>query len=174
MLWSYPINCVLSYVYMTLYICIWNGCPGVSNFLKRHLEELLEDCQREGIDDYVPYLNQLEVHPMCQQRETVGYCKELGILVQAYSSLGSGQLLTNEKLTSIACKYEITVAQLLLLWALHKNIYIIPKSSREEGLRSNYDVLNLSGCMGISWGDMATLDAMDEDHHFCWNPANIK
>ena len=111
---------------------------------------------------------------MCQQRETVVYCKEMGIMVQAYSSLGSGQLLTNEKLSSIACNYGITVAQLLLSWALHKNIYVIPKSSREEGLKSNYDAFNLSSSLGISLGDMATLDAMDEDQHFCWNPVNIK
>ena len=146
----------------------------MSNFLKRHIEELLEDCQKESIDDHIPYLNQIELHPLCQQRETVIYCKEMGILVQGYSSLGSGQLLSNEKLASLASKYDITVSQLLLLWALQKNIYIIPKSSREEGLKCNYDVVNLSSSLGISWGDMAALDAMEEDHHFCWNPVNIK
>ena len=163
------INCQFSILFFHIYIYI-----GVSNFLKRHIEELTDDCQLEGIDDHVPYLNQLELHPLCQQRETVAYCKQKGILVQAYSSLGTGQLLSNETLVSVAKHYDITVSQLLLLWALYKNVYVIPKSSREERLRSNYNVLYLCGSLGINIGDIATLDAMEEDHHFCWNPVNIR
>ena len=69
---------------------------GVSNFLSRHLGELFEDCEREGLVDYVPYLNQVELHPMCQQKETVQFCRERSINVQAYSSLGTGQVISKE------------------------------------------------------------------------------
>lgn len=56
---------------------------GVSNMSVPKLERLLKDAE------VVPAANQIELHPLCPQDETVKYCQEKGILPQAYSPLGS-------------------------------------------------------------------------------------
>ena len=50
---------------------------GVSNFKVRHLTRLIEQA------DIVPMVNQIELHPGLNQDETVSYCKEQHILVEA-------------------------------------------------------------------------------------------
>src|SRR5690606_10745462 len=59
---------------------------GVSNFKVHHLESLAED---SGI---VPAVNQVEFHPLLQQEELLGYCKEKGIQLEAWSPLMQGNL----------------------------------------------------------------------------------
>jgi glycerol 2-dehydrogenase (NADP+) len=56
---------------------------GVSNYSKRYLEELLPHCS------IIPAVNQIENHPSLPQQEIVDFCKEKGILITAYSPLGS-------------------------------------------------------------------------------------
>ena len=52
---------------------------GVSNFNIHHLEDL------SAISDIVPAVNQFEYHPLLNQQELVDYCREKGIVPQAYS-----------------------------------------------------------------------------------------
>lgn len=56
---------------------------GVSNLSVPKLERLLKTAE------VVPAANQIELHPLCPQDETVKFCQEKGILPQAYSPLGS-------------------------------------------------------------------------------------
>lgn len=56
---------------------------GVSNFVIRHLEDL------KKASDVVPAVNQVEFHPLCYDLELLDYCRRNGILLQAYSSLGT-------------------------------------------------------------------------------------
>src|SRR5690606_22284913 len=59
---------------------------GVSNFPKEYLAKLLETAT------IVPSVNQIEYHPGYLQQDTVDLCKSNGILVQAWSPLGSGRI----------------------------------------------------------------------------------
>ena len=72
---------------------------GVSNFLPHHLQALMES-------EVQPMVNQIEFHPGQMQEETLQYCKEHGILVEAWSPLGTGRMLNNETLKTIAGKYK--------------------------------------------------------------------
>ena len=56
---------------------------GVSNYTARHLREMVEDGAR-----YLPAVNQIELHPLCQQTETVEEGRVMGIHMTAYASLG--------------------------------------------------------------------------------------
>jgi glycerol 2-dehydrogenase (NADP+) len=56
---------------------------GVSNLSVPKLERLMQTAE------IVPAVNQIELHPLCPQQEIVDYCQKEGILVQAYSPLGS-------------------------------------------------------------------------------------
>ena len=74
-------------------------------------------------------INQIEFNPYCVDQDILDACFENGILVQAYSPLGSDNLrnkqknsniLENEILIQIAKKRGGTVAQVSISWALSK------------------------------------------------------
>lgn len=67
---------------------------GVSNFGVRHMEEL------RAANLPTPAINQVEIHPWCQQSEIVNYCKKNGITVQAYCPLVRGAKMKDPTLVS--------------------------------------------------------------------------
>lgn len=71
---------------------------GVSNFMPHHLKALMET-------DIIPMIDQIEFHPGWMQKETVKYCKENTIQVEAWSPLGNGRVLNHPNLQQIAQKY---------------------------------------------------------------------
>jgi len=144
---------------------------GVSNFTVDHLKELIEI---EGLE--VPYVNQVEFHPVCQQRALVQYCSKHRIQLQAYSSLGSGasELVDHKVIVLIANKYNLTVSAVLLLWAMQQDISIIPKASSQTHLLDNYNVfIQYQNGFRLNAEDMSAIEELDKDHHFCWNPHTI-
>ena len=58
---------------------------GVSNFSQVKLQALVEQAR------VVPAINQVERHPYLQQPALLAYCRERGIVLTAYSPLGSGR-----------------------------------------------------------------------------------
>ena len=123
---------------------------GVSNFLPHHLESLLERC------NITPMVNQIEFHPGYMQKETVDYCQQHQILVEAWSPLGNGKLLSNPLLQEIAQKYDKSVAQLCIRWVLQHDLLPLPKSITPERIQQNADVFNFD----ISAEDMNKIDSM--------------
>jgi len=73
---------------------------GVSNFMIRHLEELL------GTSDVAPAVNQVEISPFIQRKTLVQYCQAKGIIVEAYSPLSRGQRLNDPRLVNMAKSME--------------------------------------------------------------------
>ena len=73
---------------------------GVSNFMPHHLKALMET-------EIIPMVDQIEFHPGWIQNETVKYCKENMIQVEAWSPLGNGRVLNHPNLQQIAQKYGI-------------------------------------------------------------------
>lgn len=94
---------------------------GVSNFLPHHLKALMDT-------EVPPMVNQIEFHPGQMQEETVAYCKKHGIIVEAWSPLGTGKMLTNTELKMIAEKYGKSVAQLCIRWCIQNDVLPLPKS----------------------------------------------
>lgn len=84
---------------------------GVSNFLVHHLEELLETAK------IVPMVNQIEYHPGYLQQETVDFCKNHNIVVEAWSPLGRGRVLENPLLIQLAEKYIVSTGAICLQFA---------------------------------------------------------
>lgn len=78
---------------------------GVSNFNKSHLEKLLE------FSDVKPILNQIETHPLNYDEETINFCNEHDIRVQAYAPFaqGSEKLLKNVTLNEVAKRNDLDV-----------------------------------------------------------------
>jgi diketogulonate reductase-like aldo/keto reductase len=83
-------------------------CSGV-----KHLETLPEP---------VPAVNQIEIHPWCQQRPIVEYCQKHGIVLQAYSPLSRAtkERMEDKTVVKIGEKYGKDWAQVLVRWNLQK------------------------------------------------------
>lgn len=123
---------------------------GVSNFLPHHLDPLIAHAS------IVPMVNQIEVHPGQLQLGTVEYCQKKGIQVEAWSPLGSGLMLENPKLASLAGHYGKSVAQLCVRWCLQHGIVPLPKSMNKERTATNRQVFDFT----ISDEDMKIIDTM--------------
>ena len=122
---------------------------GVSNFLPHHLAALMET-------EVPPMVNQIEFHPGQMQHETVTFCRKNSILVEAWSPLGSGRLLANPLLSSIAGKYDKSVAQLCIRWCLQHEVLPLPKSVTPTRIAENAEVFDFS----IAEDDMTAIDKM--------------
>jgi diketogulonate reductase-like aldo/keto reductase len=123
---------------------------GVSNFLEHHLRMLLDEAE------VVPAVNQIEFHPGQMQLETVSFCKSNGILVEAWSPLGTGRMLNNPELSEIALKYGKSVAQLCIRWVLQNGALPLPKSVTPSRIKENLEVFDFE----ISDADIRTINSM--------------
>ena len=124
---------------------------GVSNFYAHHLEALMRDAE------VMPMVNQIEFHPGFMQKEVVDFCRQHDILVEAWSPLGTGKMISNETLLSVADKYGRSVAQLCVRWVLQNGVLPLPKSITPSRIEENLDVDGFT----ISDADMATINAME-------------
>lgn len=109
---------------------------GVSNFHEKHLDTLLKNAEIK------PMVNQLEFHPGFTQPDVIGYSKNNGMLVEAWSPLGSGAVLKDERLAAIAAKYGKSVAQLCVRFALQNGILPLPKSTDAGRTAANAEVFD--------------------------------
>lgn len=108
--------------------------------------ERLEEIQKTfGV---LPMVNQIELHPFCQQKETVEYCKKNQIVVEAYSPLAHGaimqDLLNNETLQHIANNHGKSITQIILRWIIQQGIVALPRSSNPKHIKENVSVFDFS------------------------------
>lgn len=137
---------------------------GISNFLTRHVQELLDDC------NIVPAINQIELSPFnfLHRKDTIDFCREKNIVIEAYSPLTKAQKLNDPQLVEIAKKYGKTTAQILIRWVLEHEFVVIPKSVKEHRIIENADVFDFS----ISRQDMDFLDGLNENLATGWDPTD--
>lgn len=136
---------------------------GVSNYTIRHLEEL------KGYADTMPAVNQVELHIFLQQPELIDYCRENGIMVEAYSPLAHGTPMDDEAVISIAKKHHKTYAQIMLRWCVQRGFAVIPKSAAPTRIRENLDIFDFE----LDEEDMEALASQDRDMRTCWNPTHV-
>jgi 2,5-diketo-D-gluconate reductase A len=89
-------------------------------------------------------VNQVELHPRFQQRALRAFHAERGIVTEAWSPLGQGELLRDATITAIARKHGRTPAQAVIRWHLDEGHVAIPKSSKPARLRENFDVFDFA------------------------------
>ncbi|KAG2148945.1 NADP-dependent oxidoreductase domain-containing protein [Suillus clintonianus] len=136
---------------------------GVSNYSAKHIEEIRE----AGLE--MPVVNQIELHPFCQQKPIVEYCIKHNIIVQAYSPLVRGAF-DNPVIQELSAKYSKDPAQILVRWSLQRGFVPLPKSSQPERIISNGQVYGWN----IETADMEKLDALDRgtEGAITWNPVD--
>ncbi|CAE6425236.1 unnamed protein product [Rhizoctonia solani] len=118
---------------------------GISNFSIKNLTKLLEKA------NVIPVVNQVELHPCYPQNELIEFCQSKGIYPTAYCPLGQYNspffsdpvfIQAAERLGEELSR-EITPSQLVLSWAVQRGTIVIPKSSNENRLRQNLDIITL-------------------------------
>ncbi len=128
---------------------------GVSNFLPKHIEPLLET-------EVAPMVDQIQYHPGMMQTPVVDWCREHGIAVEGWSPLGMGRLLEDPVLAGIAEKHGKTPAQVCIRWCLQTGVVPLPKSQTPERIVSNAQVFDFE----LDAEDMARIAAMDDGEFF--------
>ncbi|XP_053305014.1 glyoxal reductase-like [Spea bombifrons] len=146
-----------------LYEARYIRAVGVSNYTETHLAELLTTCR------VWPAVLQVEFHPWLPQKSLLNWCRENGVSLQAYSSLGCGDLLNKEEVKKVAKAHRKTTSQVLLRWALKQGVGVIPKSADPSRIKSNFDVWDFD----LSEEDMQELSGDGKEHRYCWNPKGV-
>ena len=121
---------------------------GVSNHSVRQIKSIL------SIATIKPAVNQIKCSPYNYNSTMHKFCKENGIVMEAYSPLTRGNYLDDAKLVTIAEKYNKSPAQILLRWCIQKDIVTIPKSVHEKRIVENADIFDFE----ISNQDITKLD----------------
>ena len=123
---------------------------GLSNFQKADIDNIQASCLVK------PMVNQILAHISNTPKELIQYSQEKDILVEAYSPIGHGELLKNERLTTMAKKYGVSVPRLSIRYTLQLGLLPLPKTANPDHMKDNADV-----DFAISEGDMELLINME-------------
>ncbi|OBZ87623.1 4-dihydromethyl-trisporate dehydrogenase [Choanephora cucurbitarum] len=142
---------------------------GIANFNCQAIMDMLTYAKIK------PAVLQIELHPYLPQERLVKWVKDQGIQVTAYSSFGptsyvnlsdSGKdyqsLLEHDQVKSIGNKHNVSAGQVLLRWALDREIAVIPKSVNVDRMKSNFDILNIK----LDEQDNKALDDLRSNQRF--------
>ncbi len=124
---------------------------GVSNFRKNHFDELFKTAVIK------PAVNQIFINPSDLQPKVTNYNKSHGILTEAYSPLGTGNLFNIPELKQLAAEYNRSIAQIALKWSLQHGFLPLPKSIHRDRIATNIKLFDFE----ISKKDMETIDSLE-------------
>ncbi|KAH6862425.1 hypothetical protein AA0118_g7412 [Alternaria tenuissima] len=132
---------------------------GVSNYGVHHLDELeawiKETEAREGKGKGgVISINQIELHPWLARPDIVNWCKQRGVLCEAYCPLVRATRNEDPLLKPLAEKYKKTPSQVLLRWSLQMGFVPLPKSVTKSRIEENVQIYDFE----LSAEDMKSLD----------------
>jgi 2,5-diketo-D-gluconate reductase A len=125
---------------------------GVSNFSVGELGELMSAA------DTKPVVNQVQFSPFKYRRKLLEACEEHGLALEAYSPLGTGRHLSDDRVREIAGRAGRTPAQVLLRWCVQRDLVVIPKSTHRDRIEENAQIFDFT----LPDEAMAELDALDE------------
>ena len=134
---------------------------GVSNYSCQSLIDLLSYAKIK------PSVNQIEVTPLLQQTNLVAFCQDQNIQITAFNSLLQRyykkdqkeelNLLDHPIIQVIAEKHDASESDVLLAWALKRNIAVIPKSNTVERIEANFKATRLK----LTEKDMNAIKTID-------------
>jgi diketogulonate reductase-like aldo/keto reductase len=158
--------------YIDLYLVHW-PVPGHHVTAYKTLEELQRKGKIRGIglsnyavEDYLelkeagmeiaPCVNQIEINPFLNRKNTIDFFQKEGVVLQSYRSLRDGKAMQDETLVKIAQAHDKTVAQILGRWCVQKGHIFMPKSVKTARMIENAQVFDFA----LTQEEMSTLDAL--------------
>jgi Aldo/keto reductases, related to diketogulonate reductase len=168
--------------YLDLYLIHWPN-PAIS--LRESLQAMAELHDRGlvrnvGVSNFSAYqlscanhisevpiaVNQIEFHPWFQRPNLVDYCHESDTVIEAAAPLARTEVFDDEVVAELAESYDKSPAQVILRWALDRDVVALPRSSTPEHVRANAD---------LDWeldaADRQRLDERDRDRPVYDTPA---
>lgn len=136
---------------------------GCSNMTAKKLAALLTTAR------IVPAVNQVESHPFLSQSKELAWLTAKGIVLTAYSPLGSpdrpARLIEDADPTplhdavvgAIAAKHGVDAARVLIRWQVQRGVVVIPKSTTPARIASNADVFGFK----LDEEDLAAIAKLD-------------
>jgi len=143
---------------------------GISNFTIKKTQALLETAK------IPPACNQVELHPYLPQEQLITFSKSKGIIVTAYSPLGSADrpesfypnkatepiLLENPVLKTIAEKHNTSTALVALAWGIKRGTPVLPKAVSENHIKENLEALHVK----LDEDDMKAIKNIEIHHRY--------
>jgi 2,5-diketo-D-gluconate reductase B len=137
---------------------------GVSNFTKRHLA-----AAREVFGERPIVTNQVEIHPLFQNRIIVDHCRALGIPLTAYSPLARGAVNDSPVLQNVAKAHGASCGQVALAFLMAEGHIVIPTSSNRARMAENLAATELQ----LSAEELESIRAIPGDRRLVngsWAP----
>src|SRR4051795_8022838 len=125
----------------------------------RALERLVDDghCRSIGLSDITldklreivsvarirPAMVQVESHPYLPEWDLLDFCREHGIVLQAFAALGHAMkpnVLADPVITAIAERVHKTPAQIALAWAVQRGTAFLTTSTNPRRIQENFDI----------------------------------
>jgi diketogulonate reductase-like aldo/keto reductase len=125
----------------------------------RALERLVDEghCKSIGLSDInleklrevvavariKPAMVQVESHPYLPEWEMLEFCREQGIVLQAFAALGHAMkpnLLDDPVITAIAQRVHKTPAQVALAWAVQRGTAFLTTSTKPQRIQQSFDI----------------------------------
>jgi diketogulonate reductase-like aldo/keto reductase len=128
---------------------------GLSNFEKADIDNILAFCSVK------PMVNQILAHISNTPTDLIEYSHDKGILIEAYSPFGHGELFKNQEVTAIAAKYKVSVAQLGIRYCLQLGLLPLPKTANPVHMKTNAELDFV-----IYEEDMEVLRNMPQIEHY--------
>ena len=101
--------------------------------------------------------NQIEFHPWYVRPELLEYCQAHDIVVQAAAPLARGAVLDDPVVVDVAETHDVTPAQVVLRWAVEKDVVVLPKSTTPAHIRTNLALFDWD----LGAEDTERLDALN-------------
>eukprot|EP00347_Sterkiella_histriomuscorum_P013149 403365823 len=140
---------------------------GLSNFTKNHVQEILEICEIK------PVVNQIEIHPLYVEEDTIDFCMQNEILMQSYSPFArfDSRLIQHDIMKKIEKDSGIPVNKIILLWHIQKGFFVLPKSVHKERITDNFSIQGYE----LSDQQMKEIDSIHKEQQtkVCWDPKGI-
>ena len=139
---------------------------GVSNFEKKHLEDII------SMNGSLPSVNQVEYHPYWHEDDLVAYCKSQNIVFNSYAPLGTpdwaptahqwnGTILQLPVVQDIAKAHSRSAAQVILRWEWQQGIVVNPRTLNQDHMKENLNFFDFD----LSEDDMKQLSSIKPPTH---------
>jgi diketogulonate reductase-like aldo/keto reductase len=125
----------------------------------RAMERLVDEghCKSIGLSDITleklreivavarirPAMVQVESHPYLPEWDLLDFCREHGIVLQAFAALGHGMepsVLEDPAIAAIANRVHKTPAQVALAWAVQRGTAFLTTSTKSRRIQESFDI----------------------------------
>ena len=105
--------------------------------------------------------NQVEFHPLIDQRKLLAAASETGIPLSSYASIARGEVFKHGLFAEIGANYGKSAVQVVLRWILQKGVSLNTMSTKPDNICANFDIMDFT----LSSIDMARIEALTHTNY---------